>query len=65
MRMAFALGPDDVEGVNVIPGGQSGILESDHYDDQLALWLANETLPLPITVDEVVDAAVTRVTFYP
>jgi penicillin amidase len=65
MRMAFALGPEDIEGINVIPGGQSGILESEHYDDQLALWLANDTLPLPITVDEVVDAAVTRVTFHP
>jgi len=65
MRMVFALGQGDIEGVNVIPGGQSGILDSEHYDDQLELWLANEALPVPITVDEVVAAAVTRVTFHP
>ena len=65
MRMAFALGEGEIEGVNVIPGGQSGILDSDFYDDQLVRWLANEALPVPITVDEVVDAAVTRVTLHP
>lgn len=65
MRMAFALGPDGVEGVNVIPGGQSGLIDSPYFDDQTRLWLANETLPVPITVDEVVAAALGRTSLNP
>jgi penicillin amidase len=63
MRMVFALGPDGVEGRNIIPGGQSGIVDSPHYADQAALWLANETLPVRFTVDEVIEGAVGRTTF--
>lgn len=32
----------------VLPGGQSGIPASPHYDDGLALWLAGQYHPLPM-----------------
>jgi len=48
-RMVFALGPDGVEGQNVIPGGESGLTDSDHFADQAKLWLGNETLPVRFT----------------
>lgn len=59
-RMVIALGPDGVEGRNVLPGGQSGLTRSEHFADQVQLWLANETLPMRFTVDEVVDGGVGR-----
>ncbi|MCB9677154.1 MAG: penicillin acylase family protein [Alphaproteobacteria bacterium] len=65
MRMVFALGPDGVEGRNIIPGGQSGLVDSPHFSDQAELWLANETLPLRFTVEEVLEGAVERHSFTP
>ena len=56
---------DGVEGRNVIPGGQSGITDSENFSDQAALWLANETVPVRYTVDEVLEGAVERITFTP
>lgn len=63
MRMVFALGPDGVEGSNVIPGGQSGISGSPNYADQTERWLANETVPMRFTVEEVIANAQTRFAF--
>ena len=51
------------EGVNILPGGQSGLKDSAHFDDQAALWLANDTWPMRFTVDEVVAGAISRETF--
>ncbi len=65
MRMVFALGKGDIDGVNIIPGGQSGLIESPYYDDQAMLWLANETMPIPITVDEVIEQAMGRTSLVP
>lgn len=62
-RMVIALGPDGAEGVNVLPGGQSGVKESPYWADQAALWLGNDTLPMHMTVDEVLGAAGGRETF--
>jgi penicillin amidase len=62
-RMVFALGPQGTTGYNVIPGGTDGRTDSPHFADQAALWLANEALPIPITVDEVVAAGLGRETF--
>lgn len=46
-RMVITLGGGDfVSGRNVIPGGQSALVDSDYFADQNALWLANETLPM-------------------
>jgi acyl-homoserine lactone acylase PvdQ len=60
MRMVVRLGPDGVSGQNIIPGGQSGITESEHFDDQAALWLGNQTLPLRHTPADVAAGATGR-----
>jgi len=62
-RMVVALGEDGPEGVNVLPGGQSGLNDSEHFDDQAKLWLGNQSMPLHYTVDEVVGAAIGREAF--
>jgi penicillin amidase len=59
-RMVFALGPDAVEGYNVLPGGQSALTDSPYFDDQAALWLGNEAMRLRITVEDKVAGATTR-----
>jgi acyl-homoserine lactone acylase PvdQ len=66
MRMVVALYPDRVEGVNIIPGGQSAIKESEYFHDQARLWLANETTPMRFSVDQVVSfEGATRETYAP
>jgi len=65
MRQSFALGPDGVEGVDILPGGQSGLSESANYDDQIRLWLADEALPIHYKVEDVVANAQRRETFKP
>jgi penicillin amidase len=64
-RMVFALGPEGVEGVNVLPGGQSALTDSAFFDDQAALWLGNEVLPLRFEVEDVVAGATRRESFTP
>jgi penicillin amidase len=59
-RMVIALGPDGVTGQNVIPGGQSALIDSDYFADQTSLWLANETIPMLLDVDDVVAGATSR-----
>ncbi|WP_049888900.1 penicillin acylase family protein [Natronococcus occultus] len=36
----------------VLPGGNSGDYFSDHYDDQLENWLANDQTPMDRTLDD-------------
>ena len=60
MRIVMEMSPDGVHGVNVLPGGQSGVNTSEHFADQAALWLGNETFPLRFYVDDVVAAATER-----
>ena len=57
MRMVFDLSPEGLRGVNVIPGGQSGLTDSPHFADQAALWLGNETIPLRFSVEDVAAGA--------
>ncbi len=64
-RMVVALGPDGVRGQTIIPGGQSGMPASPHFDDQVKLWLANETDPMRYLPDEVVAGAVGLERFAP
>lgn len=64
-RMVIALGPDGAEGVNILPGGQSGLTDSPFYADQAAVWLANDTWPMRTTVDQVIAGATGRETFTP
>src|SRR5690606_38022292 len=64
-RMVFALGPDGVQGRNILPGGQSGLTDSRHFADQAALWLGNDTWPTRLTPSEVAEGATHRETFAP
>jgi acyl-homoserine lactone acylase PvdQ len=64
-RMVIRLGPDGVRGENILPQGQSGLTSSPHFDDQVRLWLGNETIPMRYTVAEVVEGATGRETFLP
>lgn len=60
-RMVVALYPDGrVEGQNVIPGGQSSLIDSPYFADQTALWLGNDTLPMHFAVTDVVANATGR-----
>lgn len=60
MRMVVALKDGEVSGVNIIPGGQSGLTKSPHFADQAKLWLGNETLPLRFHLEDVVAGATGR-----
>ncbi len=64
-RMVIRLGPDGVRGENILPGGQSGLTNSPFFTDQTELWLANETIPMRFTPEEVVEGATDRETFLP
>lgn len=60
MRMVIALKDGQVWGQNIIPGGQSGLVNSPFFYDQAAKWLANETLPLRFHTADVVAGATGR-----
>ncbi|MGK0360648.1 MAG: penicillin amidase [Bradymonadia bacterium] len=65
MRMVIALDDGAVEGVNIVPGGQSGLTDSPHFKDQAALWLANETVPLRFSPAQVTEGATGREVYTP
>ncbi len=65
MRFAVELDPAGFRAVNVIPGGQSALTDSDHFADQIPLWLANEASPCHFAVDDVAANAVGRELFQP
>jgi len=60
MRLSVAMDPGGIHGVNIIPGGQSADPNSEHFADQAALWLGNDSLPLRFYVEDVVAGAVGR-----
>ena len=64
-RMVIRLGPDGVTGENILPGGQSGLTDSEHFSDQAELWLANQTLPMWFEVEDVVANATGREVYAP
>jgi len=67
-RLVVALrpgGPDATTGRNVVPGGQSGLRNSPHFDDQVRLWLGNRALPMPLGTQAVINAAQSRERFNP
>lgn len=49
----------------VIPGGNSGVLGSPHYADQLALWLTDHYHPLAIPASAAIAASVASQDFVP
>lgn len=65
MRMVIALGPDGVDGVNVVPGGQAARPGDPHFADQAALWLGNRALPLRYDPAEAVAAARRHIVYRP
>ncbi len=54
-----------VRGVNIVPGGQSGLIDSPFFDDQVKLWLANKTYPIRFHTAQVVEGATGREAFTP
>lgn len=65
-RMVIALragGAAATTGRNVVPGGQSAIRNSEHFDDQARLWLGNRAMPLLIDPPAVMRAATARERF--
>ena len=63
-RLVVALGGEaGFEAYNVIPGGQSGLVDSEHFADQATLWLGNEYLPVWLGAEDVAAHAVRRETF--
>lgn len=65
MRTVIGLDHGHVWGLNIVPGGQSGRPDSPYFDDQAALWLGNEALPLRYHVEDVVQGATGREEFAP
>lgn len=65
MRMVFALRGGQVSGVNIVPGGQSGLVDSPHFADQARLWLGNQTVPLRFALGDVVAGATGREVYRP
>ena len=49
----------------MIPGGQSGLRNSEHFDDQARLWLGNRAVPLLLNPPAVIAAATGRERFVP
>lgn len=64
-RMVIAMGKDKTTGINVIPGGQSGLTDSPNFDDQVKLWLGNQTWPMRYEVEDVVAGAKGREVYTP
>ncbi|MCB9787461.1 MAG: penicillin acylase family protein [Deltaproteobacteria bacterium] len=60
MRMVIALRGGRVTGQNIIPGGQSALVDSPYFADQAALWLGNQTLPLRFHAEDVKAGATGR-----
>ena len=65
MRMVIRMKDGEVEGHNVVPGGQSGIKDSPFFADQARLWLGNKTLPMRLHPADVVAGATGREAFVP
>jgi hypothetical protein len=62
-RLVVALGGSGFEAYNVIPGGQSGIVDSPYFADQAKLWLGNEYLPIYLDPADIAGSALGRETF--
>ncbi|MEM1182674.1 MAG: penicillin acylase family protein [Acidobacteriota bacterium] len=53
-RFVGVLDPAGIQGFQIIPGGQSGVLTSPDYASQLRRWLVNDYHPLLLTPQAVV-----------
>jgi penicillin amidase len=57
IRFGADLAKTGISAQNVLPGGQTFNPTSPHYQDQLALWLKNQTFPLAQTTAAVLASA--------
>jgi penicillin amidase len=64
-RMVITLDPEHPTGQNILPAGQSGVVDSKHFADQSPYWLGNETIPMRITLEDVLAGATSRESFFP
>ncbi|MBK1689000.1 penicillin acylase family protein [Rubrivivax gelatinosus] len=64
-RYVGAPGPGGIPARSILPGGQSGVLGSEHYASFLARWLTNETYAFRVTAAEIQGAAVSRTLYRP
>lgn len=64
-RFVGELMPEGPRAEQILPGGQSGILGSDHATDQLGRWLTNAYKPVLFSPADVVAHAVDVRTFEP
>lgn len=64
-RFIGHMSPMGVEGLEVIPGGQSGVFFSPNYSSQLPLWLTNDYHPMALGEEDAVDVAVKTTHFTP
>lgn len=65
IRWAVQVTSDGMVGKSVIPGGESGVITSPHYNDQAVMWLNNQTHDAVFTVEDVIDHAVERIRLEP
>ena len=66
MRMVIALGPGDAfAGRNILPGGQSGLNDSEHFTDQVKVWLGNKSWDMDFTPAAVAAGAIGREHYVP
>lgn len=62
-RLVVALGGSGFEAWNILPGGQSGIADTEHFADQAKLWLGNDAVRVYLGADDVAAHATRRETF--
>ncbi len=65
MRLVVALDGADTEGINIVPGGTSGLIDSPYFADQAAAWLGNEAWPIRFSPESVVEGAVSLEVYQP
>ncbi len=64
-RFVGVLDPGGIHAEQILPGGQSGVLGSPSYADQLGRWLTNDYHPLPLAPDDVAGDVVSQTEFEP
>jgi len=64
-RFVGEMDPKGIDAVEILPGGQSGVLGSPDYSNQLGRWLTNHYHPVLLDRDAIVADAVSQDEFQP
>jgi hypothetical protein len=64
-RFVGNIGPDRIDAVQVLPGGQSGFFLHPNYSSQLPLWLTNSYHPMAMGEEDAAAAVLWTYTFGP